>query len=313
MPIYARKLSRGIRYWIKGQHLGQKYHSKAIYHSKAEAKRVEADKIKEIEERARQPFIDINLIDLCNDRLDFIKLKKSNDYYKENQRYFKLILNEWGDIPVSKIARKMVNDLLMKEATRLKKSGKSNHKANSLIRSLKALFNYGIRIHDLSIKNPVFGIELYSVDQNLKYIPSDEEIREVRKKLNPEQKFLFDFVEQSAARIMEAIRFEHKDIDGELITLYTRKAKNSNLTPRRIPKPECLDGLMGKGRVFKEWTSYPRFLEDKVSWNWHALRHRRASIWATEGMTTLELMTRLGHSNLTTTMRYLQLLGFSRA
>lgn len=117
---------------------------------------------------------------------------------------------------------------------------------------------------------------------------------------------------------MEAVRFKYSDIDSNLITLWTRKRKNSNFTPRRLPKPSCLDGITVKGRVFEEWDSYPRFLEEKIKkldqkkWNWHNLRHRRASIWADEGLTMFEIMVRLGHSNLQTTQKYLQLLGFTR-
>jgi hypothetical protein len=113
--------------------------------------------------------------------------------------------------------------------------------------------------------------------------------------------------------IKEDIRFKAKDIDGNLITLWTSKSKNSNLTPRRISKPDCLIGFTGKGKVFKDWESYPRFLEDLTdNWNRHNLRHHRASIWANNGLTTFEIMVRLGHSNLSTTMKYLQLLGFTR-
>ena len=145
------------------------------------------------------------------------------------------------------------------------------------------------------------------------FISTDGEITSIRSKLNSNQTFLFDFVDQTACRIMEAIRFKAEDIDGNLITLWTRKSKNSNLTPRRIPKPDCLIGFTGKGKVFKDWESYPRFLEDLTdNWNWHNLRHRRASIWANNGLTTFEIMVRLGHSNLSTTMKYLQLLGFTR-
>jgi integrase len=113
---------------------------------------------------------------------------------------------------------------------------------------------------------------------------------------------------------MEAIRLKPEDVDGELTTLWTRKSKNSNFTPRRIPTPLCLKGLTLKGkRVFEEWETYPRFLEEKADgWAFHNLRHKRASIWCSNGMTTFEVMTRLGHSNLKTTMLYLQLLGFTR-
>ncbi len=69
--------------------------------------------------------------------------------------------------------------------------------------------------------------------------------------------------------------------------------------------------------VFNVWGDIPRFLEDKVKklsqkkWSWHNLRHRRASIWATNGMNTFEIMVRPGHSNIQTPMNYPQLLGFA--
>lgn len=185
-----------------------------------------------------------------------------------------------------------------------------------MLRALKALFNYGNKVYDLDIRNPC-NLDFYPIEISLKYIPTNTDMQAVRDLCNSDEKILFDFVDQTGCRIMEAIRFKYEHIDNNLITLWTRKAKNSNFTPRRIPKPECLNGLKGKARVFKSWSAYPRFLEEKVKqldckkWNWHNLRHRRASIWGNQGMTTFELMTRLGHSNLQTTQRYLQLLGFS--
>ena len=206
----------------------------------------------------------------------------------------------------------MVSDLLLNESKRFMQQGMTNFKVNSFLRSLKAAFNHAIKHNDLNMKNPCLFIEFYPIDTKLKYIPSEEEVNEIRSRLSINQKLLFDFVDQTGCRIMEAIRLQHSDISSNLVTLYTRKAKNSNLTPRRIPIPECLAGLSGEGAVFKDWNTNPRFLEGKVKWRWHNLRHRRASIWAGSGMTTFEIMTRLGHANLQTTMRYLQLLGFSR-
>ena len=264
----------------------------------------------------------MKLVDLMDKRLDYLKMNKSNDYYEENKRYFKKALSLWGsDLNVEEITRKDVNDLLMAEARRCKKIGKSNYKVNAMLRCMKALFNYGIRVYEMQIANPCIGIEFYPVTVHLKYIPSDEDIEAIRALCVPEQLMLFDFVEETGCRIMEAIRLTSADIDGELATLWTRKSKNSNLTPRRIPLPKCLkDYKIPKEpeRVFKIWGDIPRFLEDKVKklnqkkWSWHNLRHRRASIWATNGMNTFEIMVRLGHSNLQTTMNYLQLLGFTR-
>jgi len=312
---YKRKVKKGERWYYQGMYCGQRYCSKAIYITKQEAKNQERDCLSRLDEQIRNPTNDMSLIDLMENRLDYLKLKKSQFYYKENRRYFKKALDFWGrNRAVSEITKKDINNLLMFEAKRLKQRGKTNHKINAMLRCLKALFNYGIRHHDLKSDNPVKFAEFYPIDIKLKHIPTDKEIKTTRDKLNQSQAFLFDFVDQSGCRIMEAIRFKAEDIDGNLITLFTRKSKNSNLTPRRIPLPDCLKSYKGKGRVFKEWTAYPHFLEEASNgkWNFHNLRHRRASIWANSGMTILEIMQRLGHSNLQTTQKYLQLLGFTR-
>ncbi len=196
----------------------------------------------------------------------------------------------------------------------MKKDGKDNYKVNSMLRSLKALFNYGIDIYDLQMKNPCTKLDFFSVVISTKYIPTDHEIEEVRNKLSVKQRILFDFVAETGARINEGVRFfNNPEINGDLITLWTRKSKNSDLTPRHIPKPDMLDSI-DLEEMKNEWTTYPRFLEDlnKGKWNWHSLRHRIASKWANGGLTTLEIMNRLGHSSLKVTLNYLKLLGYTR-
>ena len=318
MGQYKRRTKRGERWYYRGQFKGQKYCSKVIYHTKQEAKKEESNKIKELDEQLRNPVNEISLFDLMESRLDFLKANKSAMYYRDNKRYFKIALDFLGrNRLVSEITKKEINDLLLLEAKRLKKSKKANYAVNALIRSLKALFNHGIRVYDLK-SNPLIFAPQYSIDIKLKYIPTDAEINAIREKLTDKQILLFNFVDQTACRIGEAIRFKAEDIDGDLITLWTRKSKNSNLTPRRIPRPDCLKGYRGKGRVFDEWNDHPGFLEQAIKragqkrWNWHGLRHRRASIWANGGMTLLEIMQRLGHSNVQTTQIYLRLLGFTR-
>lgn len=315
MGQYKRKLKKGWRWFYSGMYLGETYHSKAIYLSRKECAKAERKKLQELDELARSPIKDIHLKELINWRLDIIEATMSNDYYKENKRYFKKVLDEWGNPFASQVTKPMVNNILLKESLRLKREGKSNHKVNAMIRCLKALFNFAIK-NDYDLKNPCIQ-DFYPIDIKLKYIPTDKEIEAVKAKCSVAQNKLIAFVDETGCRIMEAVRFKYSDIDGDLITLYTRKSKNSNLVPRRIPKPSCLNGTeKGRGKVFKEWTEYPRFLEDIMKnlgykWNWHNFRHRRASIWANSGMNIYEIMTRLGHNNMSTTMGYLQLLGFS--
>jgi integrase len=309
MPAYLRKLSKGSRWWFTGQHLNQKYFSKAIYLTKKECLAAEREKINQLDQEARRPKSTLTLKTLMERRLDYIQEQKSKDYYKETKRYFKKLLDTVGDIPADRVKKEDIYNLMMSESSRLKKQGRTNQKANSMLRSLKALFNWGNKIFDLDLRNPC-NLDFIKVEKNAKYIPTDDEVEAVRKMLTKEQKLLFDFVDETSCRIMEAIRFSSKDIKGENIILYTRKAKNSDLTPRVIPCPACISGIKFIGRLFATWTAYPRFLEGKADgWNFHNLRHRRASIWANNGKSVFDIMHLLGHQNISTTMGYLQKLG----
>jgi integrase/recombinase XerD len=321
---YRRKVKKGVRWLFKGQYLNQRYHSRAIYLSKKEAKDAERKKIEELDRSARSGDNDLALISLFDKRLDYIQTNQSKKYYEENRRFYQKFLDF-----AKKIKKKMVSEFKKADAREfltdfsreLKTEGKDNFKVNACIRILKAAFNEAIDDYEIDMKNP-FKIKFFPIEINTKDIPLDEDVLYVRERLTEEEKLLFDFVDQSACRIMEAIRLKSEDIRGDKVTLYTRKSKNQNFTPRIIPLPDCLKGVNGSGKLFG-WNSYPHFLGEKTKalekaqlikkrFNWHSLRHRRASIWANNGMTLIELQYRLGHSNLETTQKYLQLLGFTK-
>lgn len=151
----------------------------------------------------------------------------------------------------------------------------------------------------------------------VKFIPTEEMICAVKNTCNENQRELIDFVYETAARINEAVALEYKDVRDDCAILYTRKSRNSNKVPRILPRPSFIEPG-GNGKVFTEWTAYPRFLEAAVrklkqpKWNWHGLRHRRASIWANNGMPLIQLMAYLGHTQIQTTQRYLHSLEIVR-
>jgi integrase len=320
MGVGKRKLAAGTKWRFFGSHKGHKYYSKAIYDTKAEALAAERDFLVEL----ASGVAGTGLKQLTKERLkDMEVLGRSDKYIGANERYFKIMIEEWGNVAVTNIKKAQVKTLLNKEAERLRRTGKTLHKANEMLRCIKAFFQWCIDIHDIQMANPVKGLPLFPIEINLKYIPQEGDLFFVKAAINEEQEFLVDFVDQTACRIDEALRFRVEDINGDVIVLWTRKAKNSNLTPRQIPKPEVLDRmrLPMEGRVFKAWDTYPKFLTlttQKLAaegtlvrpFSWHHLRHRRCSIWANEGMTIWELMARMGHSNISTTQRYVQLLGF---
>ena len=59
MGQYKRKLKKGWRWYFSGQYLGEKYHSKAIYHSKTECVKAERAELQKIDEQSRSPINDI--------------------------------------------------------------------------------------------------------------------------------------------------------------------------------------------------------------------------------------------------------------
>jgi len=318
MAQYSRKLKRGIRYWYKFDYNNKTYFSKAIYLSKSEAKRAENIRYEEVSRQARNPSEkpNLSLLEAINERLDLLKAKKSEKYYKENKTYYSDFLKTIGNVPMNSITRKVINDFLFKVASNAKVKGNDNYGVNYMLNLLKALFNYAIESHELEIRNPCQGIKPFPVTKKLKYIPSDNDIEAVKSICTPEQKLLIDFISETAARINEPLKVTGKDIFDDYIILYTKKSRNSNIVPRKVLKPDCIRGIELKEdeKLFKLWSDTPKFLKRKIKflkqkeWNWHNLRHRKASMWSKQGLPLYEIMSRLGHSNLKTTQRYLQLI-----
>ena len=320
MGAGKRKLAKGIRWRFFGSYRGVKYYSKAIYETRADALKAEKEHLIEL----ASGVAGTGLKQLTQERLkDMEVLGRSDKYIRANKRYFDMMLAEWGNVAVENIKKAQVKSLLNREAARLRNTGKTMHKANEMLRCVKAFFQWCIDIHDIQMSNPLKGQPLFPIEIKLKHIPSEWELLLVRGNINEDQENLLDFCDETGCRIDEALRFEVEHINGSNIILWTRKAKNSNLTPRKLPKPDVLDRmeLPSTGRIFKTWNDYPKFLglvtkelaakgDIAKPFSWHHLRHRRCSIWADSGMTIWELMARMGHSNLSTTQRYVQLLGF---
>lgn len=314
MGQYRRKLKKGFRWYYAGQYLGVKYHSLAIYLSKSECTKAEREKIAEIDLKARSGSNDLFLKDLMVIKLDEIMVTQSKAHYQESRRYYKMLLNHVGNVMVSQVKKAQIRELLISFSVDLQKRKKTNHNANSMIRVLKHLFYYAINIQDVDMKNPCVGLKPFSIENKLKYIPTNEEIEAVLASCREDEQLLVLFVMETGCRINEALAFSDRDMIGDQIVLYTRKSKNSNLTFRKIPKPYCIKGITFEGNLFKTWSLYPRFLEKRIhklkqqSWAFHNLRHRYASRLSKQGRPLFEIMMLLGHNNLSTTQNYLQML-----
>lgn len=316
MAQYKRKLSKGDYWYYKFDYQRKTYYSKAIYRSKAEAKKAEAEKYSEVQESYKYPSQpqEISLLQAINERLDTLKVKKSKKYYNESRYYLSILLNTIGDKPLREISKSDINNLLLQVANGLKSNGQDNYKVNALLRIIKACLNQCINDHDLNLKNPAVGIKQFPIKKQLKYIPSDEDIKQVKLLCNRRQNLLIDFIMDTGARINEALKVKGEDIKDGYVVLYTRKSYNSNLQPRKVSLSLKFPTLKPDELLFPDWTEQPKFLQRKVSflnqknWGFHNLRHRYASLLSKQGLPIYEIMSRLGNSNISTTQIYLQLL-----
>lgn len=332
MGAYQRKLKGGIRWRYKGYHKGTYYSSPAKYDTKQEALTAERIFLAGKKEDTLEY--------LTTARMNHLRVNNTSPkHWRQNEADFEIAKKAWGaDTPVREITRSMVQRLIVDEANRRMRENISMHSVNKTIRSLKAFFNFCINDMEIAMLNPFSRAKFLPVSDEKKYIPSELEFFLVRQSCTVNQMQLFDFVAETGCRITEALRLRGEDIiEGNTVRLYTRKAKNSNLTARAIPRPKCLLERMlpanSENRVFDTWTieGEPDFLVRHIEklireqkkqgispkekpyghWNWHNLRHRAASLWARANMPIFEISQRLGHANVKTTQIYLQNLGFS--
>lgn len=317
MAQYLRRLKKGAKWWYKFDFEGTTYFSAAMYSTKNEARRAENNRYDEIIKQPHKPSQkpNLSLLEAINERLDYVKAKKSNKYYYDCKKYYKGFIEYLGDKLLCDITRNDINQYLFKMSESLKSNNKDNYAVNAALRVYKALFNYVIQNHELELKNPCIGISLFSIKRKLKYIPKSNEINDVLEICDVEERLLITFIEQTGARVSEALRITGADIVPGHVILKTRKSRNSDLMPRRVPLTFELPKICEDERLFKRWNNRPQFLENYVkqlgqrTWNFHNLRHRRASIWANlDNRPIYEVMNLLGHKNLSTTQGYLQML-----
>lgn len=316
MPVYNRKLSKGIRFYYSFTFNSRVYFSKCIFLSKKEAAQAERERYNQLDEERRFGKQDkpLSLKACVDDRVKFLTVKYSRKHAEDSEYYLNLFWACVGERDVRDISRKEVDDFLLNYSEQLQSNDVDNYQVNAALKTIRSLFNYIIDSYDLVIRNPTKGIKPFSVKRRLKYIPPDTEINKVRECFNDRQKLLFDFVKATGCRINEALKLTFEDINENYLVLYTNKSKNSDRVPRKVDIPECIKGLTGEGRVFYEWTETPKFLDKALRekemkvWGWHSLRHRYASMLSKKGTPIFEIMQKLGHSNLSTTQKYLQLL-----
>lgn len=170
MSQYFRKLKKGIRWYYKFDLNRKTYFSKCIYVSKIEAMQAENEYRKIIYSSKNTLFSKskITLNEVINNRLSEIKNKRTRNYYYDNKRYFSILIDTLGDIPIEHIKRADIYKILLTVSNRQKIKGRKNNVVNYILSIYKALFNYCIIKFNLDINNPCFGLKPYSISKKVK-------------------------------------------------------------------------------------------------------------------------------------------------
>lgn len=282
-----------------------------IRHRQAGFPSKEAALLAQAEARKNLKGTNTDFIGLCESRLKDLERRRTRQHFLENKRLFDNLILRWGK--KKEITRQEVQAYLDEK--------KSNYVYNRELRFLKALFNYGLE-HELFGNNPAARIKMQSVDSVSKYIPPKEDIEKVLAACTPKQRLYLLAAINTMARIREINRLKWEDVHEDYLILRTRKAKNSNLTARKIPLNETLKKVLTSlpkvgEYVFCYSTGKPYGYRSKMlrrscekagvrPFAYHALRHYGASTLANAGVPLTDIQALLGHQRATTTDLYLQ-------
>jgi len=322
---------------------GRRYQS-GYYRTKSEAMEAEAKKKEELKhphavalgaktglmEKTRT---DMAFLDLINRRLDHVRAYNSRRHYNEYKYLARRWTKRWHGMMCSEISREMAESFILERAK------VSKDTANKEIRYLKATFNFGKR-KGLIPEDPITGIEFFPVEKSVRYVPSSEDIDRVIAVADSEMQDYLWTIRDTFGRMNEvnSLRWDDVDFLERTLTLYTRKKKGGNLTPRKVPMTNRLHGILSRRFAERDkstqwifWHTYwskktGEFVKGPYSerkrsmktlcrkagvryFRYHALRHAGASLMDNNNVPLGAIQKILGHENRTTTEIYLHTIG----
>jgi integrase len=276
----------------------------------------------------------MGFLDLVNRRLDYVKAYNSESHYREYQYLAKRWLKEWHHCSCSGITQDMIERFLL-----TRKNAVSAFTANKELRYLRATFNHGVKKRMISI-NPTDGIESFPVEKRIKFIPSNTDIGKVISAADLDTADYLWVIRETMARVSEINRLVWDDVNFKTkhVTVYTRKKKGGDLTPRHIPMTgklfEVLSNRFDRKDPSKPWVFWHSYWDVKNRrrkvgpfkdrhgimrslckkagvqyFRFHALRHAGASMLELNNISIGTIQRILGHESRTTTEIYLHSIG----
>lgn len=267
----------------------------------------------EAKARTTANLINMDFVKLCESRLEDVETRRSKQYFREMQSFFRSITPYFGK--KKKIGKEDIVEYLNSVA-----NNKSYSLANKHLRWLKALFN-----HQEGIINPCKGIAAYPLRRKERYVPPMKDFKKVLAVASTDQKNYLIAIIHTACRVREINRLRPCDIgpNYEYVIVRSRKAKNSDEVERIIPVTDTLKKVLKKLPMDKEYVFINKRTDTKYDYRdkflhslckkagvrdftYHPLRHLAASIMADAGTPLTVIQAILGHQRTTTTDIYLR-------
>ncbi|MCL5423385.1 MAG: tyrosine-type recombinase/integrase [Nitrospirae bacterium] len=285
-----------------------------VRHRKSGYPTKESARIAEAQARKNLRGTNTDFIGLCESRLKELETRRTGKWFKENKLLIEKLILLWAK--KKEITRQDVEGVINQTAQT------SHTNANAQLKMIKALFNHGIE-RDWLVINPAAKIKKFPVAKARKYIPEQDDIKKVIRVAGPIDRLYLLVIAHTLGRITAVNRLRWEDITPSHITLYTRKARNSDLKAITIPMNRVLSETIkqipreGEYLFINPKTGKPydyrkrllRTLCKKAEvryFSYHALRHFGASKLDHAGVPLTDIQAILGHERATTTDIYLQ-------
>lgn len=279
-------------------------------------KKVKEEKIIQIEK-----FKKIRLTTFRDEYLSARELQDIAPKTIENdERAFKKIIEISGDIPLRLINRKQIDNFKYRFLT----LGKRKTYVNTLLRSLRAAFNYALDAKYIDI-NPFLSTRsnshiLFRIDETLPRFLHMKEIASLFMAIDDKDFFFaISLYLYCGLRRSELIRLNAQDLDLENGFIYVRRTKTKK--DRAVPINNELRKVMQErslpdiGPLFPRWSSpdsmsrlFHKYASKAgIKARLHDLRHTFGSYLAMSGVDLKRIKELMGHSDIHTTEIYAKL------
>ncbi len=337
-----------IKVWRYDFQYKKKRYQGGDYKTRTEAKEREDKRRSDLENPPTSEETPLTFLELVNRRLAHMQIWNAETHFKDTRYMAKRWVRMWGSLPADQITQTMIKEWIQKR-------GKSSpHTGNKEIKFLSSLFNWGKRQNPpLILTNPVDGIDRIPIkDKFIKYVPLKEDIAKVLWIASQRNSDIVDYlyaIWDTKGRMSEINRLTWEDVKLDVsgmdpwkrskVTLYTRKKKGGNLTPRPVPLTKRLYGIFLQRYKTRDktvpWVFWHEWHDNKTGekvrgpykdrpkvmktlcrqagvkyFKFHALRHSGASImWEDPRVSIGSIQRILGHESSKTTEIYLHSIG----